>query len=172
MGSRESCFYQNETERLFRPYHGQGDSNAQCQYSVKNPPRPHPAKMQLCPSADVDQLALAVFLQDYCLAPRDPLISRGYLSSLQSMLLAGSSKSNLAEATRLVALSSLGNKLRNLAITRRACLSYPGLLRSFQATISHNPTMSTVESLTIVVLLGLYEVSEILHATGELSFTG
>ncbi|KEF60968.1 uncharacterized protein A1O9_02532 [Exophiala aquamarina CBS 119918] len=101
---------------------------------------------------------MAVFLQDYCVASKDPSISRGYLSSLQSMLLAGSSKSNLAEATRLGALASLGNKLGNPDITRRACLSYPELLRSFQATISRATAISTVESLTIVVLLGLYEM--------------
>lgn len=74
------------------------------------------------------------------------------------MLLALGPNSNVAQATRLVGLASLGNKLQRPDIVRRAWLSYPNLLRSFQAAISEASAISTVESLTIVVLLGLYEV--------------
>lgn len=106
----------------------------------------------------IDQLAIAVFLQDYSVASRDTSTSRGYLNSLRSMLSSVSASSSLAEATRLVALSSLGNRFRRPDIIRRAWLSYPNLLRSFQVTISKTSSISTLESLTIVVLLGLYEV--------------
>lgn len=89
---------------------------------------------------------------------RDLTVSRGYLSALQPMLLALGPGSIVEEAARLVGLVTLGNKLQRPDIVRRASVSYPSLLRSFQLAISKAPSPNTVESLTTVVLLGVYEV--------------
>lgn len=162
--AKEGCFYQNATGQLFRPYYGETASHTHYLHSGGRYCNSLPSQAaledtsRLHQNGAIDQLAITVFLQDYSVESRDPSTSRGYLGSLRSMLLTVSANSNLAEATRLVALSSLGNRLRRPDIIRRAWLSYPNLLRSFQITISQAPTISTVESLTIVVLLGLYEV--------------
>lgn len=107
---------------------------------------------------DFEQIALAAFLEDYCISSRNKALSRGYLDSLGSMLAHGKPSSDLAKAAKIASLASLGNKLGEPGLVHQAKLSYLELLVSFQTTISKPATANTIESLATAVLLGLYEI--------------
>ena len=108
--------------------------------------------------SDVNQIALATFLDDYCITSKDKTLSRGYLDSLGSLLAHGQSSSDLSKAAMVAALASFANKIGDPRLLHRAKESYSDLLVAFQSTMSNRVTASTIESLATAVLLGLYEV--------------
>jgi hypothetical protein len=108
--------------------------------------------------SEIEQMALAAFLEDYCISSKNKALSRGYLDNLGSLLAHGEPSSDLAKATKIAALANLGNKLGEPGLVYQAKLSYLDLLVSFQVTMSNPATANTIESLAAAVLLGLYEV--------------
>ena len=85
-------------------------------------------------------------------------MSRGYLDDLESLLAHAGPSSDIANAAKIAAFASLGNKTGDPHLIHRASILYSDLLCSFQVTMSNAATSNTIESLTTAVLLGLYEV--------------
>ncbi|KAK5064980.1 hypothetical protein LTR84_000815 [Exophiala bonariae] len=156
----DGCFYPNTALQFFR--HEYDDKRRS---ATRIRPRKcadisllsQPSSDRLDQKVDIDQLAITICVEEYTAISQDLSVSRGYLSSLRAMILMLGPGSIIAESARLVGLVTLGNKLQRPDIVRRASVLYPYILRSFQLAISKTPSSSTVESLTTIVLLGLYE---------------
>jgi hypothetical protein len=101
---------------------------------------------------------VAAFFNDYCLVPSHCSISRGYLDGLETLLNSAGPKSELAEATHVVALANIGTKLRRPTLVHKARIRYYKMLHSLQVMISKAAMTKATESLMTAVLLGLYEV--------------
>ena len=157
--------YLDEADLRFRRHYGKLDDYPPSQPTVQ------PWTQQYCPSwslgalahhfvndPEIEQCALATFLDDYCIVSKDKSMSRGYLTDLESLLVNAGPSTDLARAVKVVALASLGNKLVDQDLALRAHILYSNLLSSFQVTMSKTTTSNTIESLTTVLLLGLYEV--------------
>jgi hypothetical protein len=97
-------------------------------------------------------------LHDYCLVPEHHLPSRGYLDGLETLLDVTGPSSDLAQATKVVALASIGAKLNRPGLVHKARIMYLEMLQSLQVVISDAGMARTAESLMTAVLLGLYEV--------------
>jgi hypothetical protein len=97
-------------------------------------------------------------LHDYCLIPEHYLLSRGYLDGLETLLAVAGPSSDLAQATKVVALASIGTKLNRPGLVHKARILYLEMLQSLQVIISNAGMARTAESLMTAVLLGLYEV--------------
>ena len=116
------------------------------------------AQLHVTDEESIGEFALAAFFADFCFTTNAPLLSRGYLAGLKELLARLDPLSDVSRAARAAAFASLGNKLKDSNLTRRASLTYSNLLQSFQVTMSRKETANTIESLTTAVLLGLYEV--------------
>ncbi|KAK9252704.1 hypothetical protein V1507DRAFT_212610 [Lipomyces tetrasporus] len=108
--------------------------------------------------AQLEDHAVTAFLNDYCLVPENHLLSRGYLEGLETLLAQAGPSSDLAQATRVVALASIGTKLSRSALVHKARVMYSEMLHSLQVMISNAAMPSTAESLMTAVLLGMYEI--------------
>jgi hypothetical protein len=97
-------------------------------------------------------------LHDYCLVPEHHLLSRGYLDGLKTLLSDAGPSSDLVQATKVVALASIGTKLNRPGLVHKARIMYLEMLQSLQVMISNAGMARTAESLMTAVLLGLYEV--------------
>ena len=106
----------------------------------------------------VEEFALRAFFYDYCIISTNHSISRGYLSGLESMLNRLGWQSDLAKACRVVAFATHGIKLARPRLARKAEMFYDDLLGSLVKAIQDPAFVNTSESLTIAMLLGLYEV--------------
>ena len=159
--------YRAEAELIFRRHCGEDDDYYP---PTKKTIQPFESRIQ-CPTAspqilqqdafnesEIDHRALALFLDDYCIVSKDKSLSRGYLDDLPSLLAHTGLSSDTAKAAKIAALASLGNKVGESNLVHRANMLYSDLLSSFQVTMSKAATSNTIESLTIAVLLGLYEV--------------
>jgi hypothetical protein len=108
--------------------------------------------------AYIEELALRAFFYDYCVTSMNRSLSRGYLDGLESLLHCNGRNSDLAQACKVVAFANHGNKLYRPILLRKAQIMYHDLLGCLARTIADPANSSTVESLMIAVLLGLYEV--------------
>ena len=117
-----------------------------------------PVTLQLG-NAQLEQQALDIFIEEYCVEPADPTISRGFLNGLKSLIAYTGETSDVAQAARAVSLVGLGNRTSTPAFRRKAEILYGDLLRSFATTLSNPNTSNSVESLMTAVLMGLLEVS-------------
>ena len=106
----------------------------------------------------VEEFALRAFFYDYCIISTNHSISRGYLDGLESMLNCMDSQSVAAKACKTVAFASHGIKLCRPGLTRKAEMLYNDLLAALAKSILDPTFINSMESLTIVTLLGLYEV--------------
>ncbi len=106
----------------------------------------------------IEEDARRVFFADYCIVSPNQDISRGYLSGLQAMIHKAGITSDVAKSCTTIALASLGRKLQDHRILRKAQNLHTSLLRSFSLSISNGDTFISVESLITATLLGLYEV--------------
>jgi hypothetical protein len=102
--------------------------------------------------------ALAAFFHNYCLTPKNHLLSHGYLNGLETLLAIARPSSDLARATKVVALASMGTRWNKPGLVHKARIKYSGMLQSFQVMISNVAMARTAETLMTAVLLGLYEV--------------
>lgn len=100
----------------------------------------------------------AMFFKDFCIEARDRTVSRGYFDGLESLIAHAGPSSDLANATRTVALAAVGNKTDRLDLISAARQQYVKLLLSFQQTLSGADKAHAIETLMTAALLGLYEV--------------
>ena len=120
---------------------------------------PEDAKPREVPDEKVEEFALRAFFYDYCIISTNHSISRGYLDGLELMVNRLGWQSDLAKACKVVAFASHGIKLSRPGLTRKAEIFYDDLLGSLAKAIQDPACVNTVESLTIAMLLGLYEVN-------------
>ena len=106
----------------------------------------------------IEELALRAFFYDYCIISPTHSISRGYLDGLELMLNRMSPQSVAVKACKTVAFASHGIKLSRPGLTRKAEMLYNELLAALAKAILDPTFINSMESLTIVTLLGLYEV--------------
>ena len=109
--------------------------------------------------AEIGSRALECFVEDFCIQPRDPSQSRGYLSDLAESITNNSACSAVRSAALIVSLDSLGQRLSRRELRRRAQRLYQRELIAFQRRMANEATVHSSESLTITALFGLYEVS-------------
>ena len=155
--------YQDEIDLIFRRYRKDGSDRSNPRstgspFELQIPSPLYQGNLHQRPLEDVEfeQRALAAFVDDYCIVPKDNSLSRGYLDGLEDLL--ARSSLAVAKAANIAGLASLGNKLDRPHLIHRAKTLYPDALCTFQVTMSKGSSPST-ESLTIAVLLGLYEVT-------------
>ena len=106
----------------------------------------------------LEEFAVRGFLYDYCVVSTNQSLSRGYLGSLELMLHRRGWQSDLAKACKVVEGASHGTLLRRPDFLRKAELMYHDLLGSLAKAIDSAAFVNNAESLTIAMLLGLYEV--------------
>ena len=105
-----------------------------------------------------DEFALRAFFYDFCVISTNQSLSRGYLGSLELMLHRRGWQSDLAKACKVVEFASHSTLLRRPGLMRKAELMYHDLLGSLAKAIDSAAFADNAESLTIAMLLGLYEV--------------
>lgn len=113
--------------------------------------------------ARIESQALSAFLYDYCLEPQPSLHCHGYLHNLEALLKVADPASDLARATRAVALASLGSKLQRSDAIHSARVAYSELLESLQLKIRNGLVTVDAEAVLTIILLGLYEVRQLHH---------
>ncbi|KAJ5233154.1 cycloheximide resistance protein [Penicillium chermesinum] len=106
----------------------------------------------------VGQDSLETFLKDYAVVPANPILSRGFMHRLPSLLVQADRSFILARAAQLVANASLANRTSDSNILHEARRQYVCLLRDFHHSLSHIIKEAPIEALATVVLLGLYEI--------------
>ena len=106
----------------------------------------------------LEEFALRGFVYDYCVVSTNQSLSRGYLGSLEVMLYRRGWHSDLAKACKVVEYANHGTLLRRPGLMRKAELMYHDLLGSLAKAIDSAAFANNAESLTIAMLLGLYEV--------------
>ena len=105
-----------------------------------------------------DEFALQAFFYDFCVISTNQSLSRGYLGSLELMLHRRGWQSDLAKACKVVEFASHSALLRRPSLMRKAELMYHDILGSLAKAIDSAAFADNAESLTIAMLLGLYEV--------------
>ena len=107
----------------------------------------------------IEGLALRAFFHDYCVPSTNYTISRGFLNHLETLVVRCGPWSDCAKACKAVAFASHGIKLHRPSLLRKAEALYDELVRSL-ARVMGGIDLSLISSevLTVVMLLGLYEV--------------
>ena len=106
----------------------------------------------------VDEFALRTFFDNYCISSTNHALSRGYLDGLERMLHHLGWRSNLAKACKAVAFAHHGILLHEPELTRKAEILYHELLGTLAKAVKGSTHAHTAETMTIALLLGLYEV--------------
>ncbi len=123
------------------------------------PPPPSPLQLWL-PEINDEQLkkqAIETCIQDFVISSAQPSLSRGFLDGLPTLLSEAGPSSDLAGAARILALSTVANRMGRLSLVHSAAQQYGDLLLSFKASLTRHD-IPTVHLLVTGVLLGLYEV--------------
>ena len=105
-----------------------------------------------------DEFALRAFFDNYCISSMNHALSRGYLGGLERMLHRSGRRSDLAKACKVVAFAHHGIMLHRPGLTRKAEILYHELLGTLAKAIENSTHAHTAETMTIALLLGLYEV--------------
>ena len=108
--------------------------------------------------AALDEFALEAFFYDYCVVSTNQSLSRGYLGRVHLRLHRKGCQSDLAKACKVVEYARQSTLLRRPVLMRKAELMYIDLLGSFAKAMDSATFAKSADSLTIAMLLGLYEV--------------
>ena len=111
--------------------------------------------------AEIEARAIHYFFDQYCIESRDRSVSRGFLDGFPRLIAATGPDSDLAQAAKLVILTSMGNRIPRPAALERTRQSYANLLARFSMTLADPATAGTTVSLMTAVLLGIYEVRQL-----------
>ncbi|KAF2810506.1 uncharacterized protein BDZ99DRAFT_313898 [Mytilinidion resinicola] len=142
--------YQSSSELQFRPY---GNITA------TRPYRPalsdvYDVKMD----SELEDRALATFLDDYCLASQSSDLVGSILDDFKPIIVAADSSSDLARAANITALASMGKKSSRPSLVNKARVLYTQFLESLQTRLAHGSISGTPESMLVIVLLGIFEM--------------
>ena len=162
--SKRHCLgYRSDADLLFRYYQSGTAVVTQPESCTSNGSSPdssrHSERLESMSDDEIDSRALECFIEDFCIRPRDPSQSRGYMSDLAEKIAAHSACSAVRNAARIVSLDSLGQRLNRRELRHRAQWLYQRELITFQRRMANEATVHSSESLTITALFGLYEVS-------------
>ncbi|PWY81627.1 putative C6 transcription factor [Aspergillus sclerotioniger CBS 115572] len=107
----------------------------------------------------IEELALRAFFHDYCVPSTNCTISRGFLNDLEAMVVRCGPWSECAKACKAVAFASHGIKLHRPSLLRKAETLYDELVSSLARVMGGvDISLLSSEMLTVVMLLGLYEI--------------
>ncbi|KAK6542745.1 hypothetical protein TWF694_006686 [Orbilia ellipsospora] len=115
-------------------------------------------QLQSLTKSQVELFAINSFLYNYTLIPKDSHLSRGFLSGIPSLIENENGVSNISKAARIVIYASLKNTEHGSYFAHLASIWYLDLLQSFQASMANLSAKNTIESVTIAIILGLYEM--------------
>lgn len=151
---------------VFRHYHTDAPRDAGAPRAFR---RPKPGIL-LADTEAADRDAVELFIRDYCIVPGNPALSRGYLHGAAQMLRKAGHGSALASVARVLTLGGLGRRWNSATLRKKAQWLYQAEIRSFQERMVDKSLAFSEESLTMVILFGLYEVGDLLvhvrHAAG------
>ena len=119
---------------------------------------PKDGQFQQISEDESDETAFLAFFDNYCISSTNHALSRGYLGGLERMLHHLGWRSNLAKACKVVAFAHHGIMLHKPGLTRKAGILYHELLGNLAKAIESSTHAHTAETMTIALLLGLYEV--------------
>ncbi|KAL3476659.1 putative C6 transcription factor [Aspergillus californicus] len=119
---------------------------------------PHDSNPQGVSVEAMEQYALRAFFHDYCCAPINPTISRGFLGGLELMVHRQGIRSQVSKACKAVAFASHGVKLSWPFLTRKAEELYQSLLLSLADAIRDPKVAVSTDTAVMTTLLGLYEM--------------
>ena len=155
---------------MFRQYDRQDENSLpfksmarKCSLPVRvpgpnNDVMPQDSRPQEISDEQVEEFALRAFFYDYCISSINISISKGYLHGLESMLHSLGWQSDVAKACKVVAFANHGIIKCRPILSRKAEVLYHDLLGTLANAIQEPANRNTTESLTIAILLGLYEV--------------
>ncbi|THC94915.1 hypothetical protein EYZ11_005598 [Aspergillus tanneri] len=106
----------------------------------------------------IEEFAIRAFFHDYCVAPVNTALSRGFLGGLELMVQRLGLQSPVANACKAVAFASHGLKLSRPFLTQKAETLYHELLVSLTRSTQNPALAAGPEMLVIAILLGLYEM--------------
>lgn len=108
--------------------------------------------------AQIEDCALAEFFHHYTIKSEDPSVSRGYLAGIEARVRAADPSDGISQAAKVVALASLGSRLKWATLLEKARSLYVEALTSLSTDLSNGALTDISEPLATAVLLGLYEV--------------
>jgi hypothetical protein len=118
---------------------------------------------------EIESSAFQTFISDYCISSSNRKVSRGYLNGLESLIEKAGPWSCIAKSCKIISLANPGKKTASPVLLQKAETLYFDLLPSFRTTTNEGKS-TTIHSLMIAVLLGLYEVSMKLRTRYDTSF--
>ena len=104
-----------------------------------------------------------MFLRDYVIEPFESKINFGHLQNLPGLLSKAGQSSALSEAVSAVALTSLAHRSSIPYIVPAGRQAYGKALRQLSTVFKDNIDICGDQTLTTVLCLDLYEVSDRLH---------
>ncbi|KAF2665556.1 hypothetical protein BT63DRAFT_428514, partial [Microthyrium microscopicum] len=108
--------------------------------------------------SELEDRAVSAFLDDYCVASQNFSPIGSILQDFKSIIVSADPASDLAKATHLTALSSIGKKSSSSLLLDKAREQYAEFLESFQKRLAHGAINQTPELLLVIVLLGIFEL--------------
>lgn len=124
-----------------------------CSLSDSSPPTSNTST-----SSITDDQYLNEFLYNFCIAPKDQRVSRGYLDGLPTALESTGPDSDVAKATNIAALAHAGTSRGRSDLLQHAERQYVNLLKTFRKAIATLEESTCSMLFLTTVLLGLYEV--------------
>ncbi|KAF2496520.1 hypothetical protein BU16DRAFT_549018 [Lophium mytilinum] len=149
--------YQENSGVLFRNY-GPPALSEVPSITIQRPMSPPGAVIPEPNDERLEKDALEMFFDGYCVELADRTISRGFLDGLKPLIDHAGESSDIAQAAKIVALATTGNKLRRPQILYRTKQQYGDLLQSFRSRLMRAAESDLVEVLITAILLGLYEI--------------
>lgn len=108
--------------------------------------------------AQSNTLALRAFFYDYCITSSNNSLSRGFLSSLETMTQRLGPESNVTKACLAVSFASHWRPMNRPVFLRKAEAFYQELLGSLAKAIDNPSSTNIREAKLVALLLGLYQV--------------
>jgi hypothetical protein len=150
--SGKSCSgYEDESTLVFRHWSSSQASNA-------------PSTSWWSSETDdetLEKLSLGIFLTEFTTKASDRQASRGFLDGIQPLLQSDNPSSSLVCSAKLVALASIGIRLKRKSLIHKTERHYGDLLGNLHQSLYAETHCVSIESLYTAVLLGLYEVRNI-----------
>lgn len=94
--------------------------------------------------------------------PTNRSFSAGFLTEVPVLLKAAGPNSAIANAAKLVGLASVANRRGDSDLIKRTAIRYGSLLRVLEKLLSQSPAIPGAEVLFVAVLLGIFEVNNLI----------
>lgn len=109
----------------------------------------------------LERLSLDIFVTEFTTKAADQRASRGFLDRIQPLLKSDNLESSLVCSAKIVALASIGIRLKRKSLIIKTEKHYGSLLHNLHQSLYAETQCVSIETLYTAVLLGLYEVQNI-----------